>query len=201
MDQAAVRDQATARVETEGLMATRGRAGGDLVPDPAIVDPAEHNVVFTSLVTADDDIVGLVAYSIYKQNKYDWLQAYSRLEGRMPEPAEVHSYLLGESTARRLATYRHLAQAVLDGRGAEVAGSGAARLATRAGGADPGHVEAGRAGRASAPAPRIGLAQGRSNFQLSARAIVALCIALVVLVALFLLLRSGAPLPPPTPAR
>lgn len=134
MDQAAVRDQATARVETEGLMATRGRAGGDLVPDPAIVDPAEHNVVFTSLVTADDDIVGLVAYSIYKQNKYDWLQAYSRLEGRMPEPAEVHSYLLGESTARRLATYRHLAQAVLDGRGAEVAGSGAARLATRAGG-------------------------------------------------------------------
>ena len=196
MDQAAVRDQATARVETEGLMATRGRAGGDLVPDPAIVDPAEHNVVFTSLVTADDDIVGLVAYSIYKQNKYDWLQAYSRLEGRMPEPAEVHSYLLGESTARRLATYRHLAQAVLDGRGAEVAGNGAARLATRAGRTDAGRVEAGRA-----PAPRIGLAQGRSNFQLSARAIVALCIALVVLVALFLLLRSGAPLPPPTPAR
>ena len=196
MDQAAVRDQATARVETEGLMATRGRAGGDLVPDPAIVDPAEHNVVFTSLVTADDDIVGLVAYSIYKQNKYDWLQAYSRLEGRMPEPAEVHSYLLGESTARRLATYRHLAQAVLDGRGAEVAGNGAARLATRAGGTVAGRVEAGRA-----PAPRIGLAQGRSNFQLSARAIVALCIALVVLVALFLLLRSGAPLPPPTPAR
>lgn len=198
MDQAAVRDQATARVETEGLMATRGRAG-DLVPDPAIVDPAEHNVVFTSLVTADDDIVGLVAYSIYKQNKYDWLQAYSRLEGRMPEPAEVHSYLLGESTARRLATYRHLAQAVLDGRGAEVAGSGAARLATRAGGTEPARVEAARSGRA--PAPRIGLAQGRSNFQLSARAIVALCIALVVLVGLFLLLRSGAPLPPPTPAR
>ena len=198
MDQAAVRDQATARVETEGLMATRGRAGGDLVPDPAIVDPAEHNVVFTSLVTADDDIVGLVAYSIYKQNKYDWLQAYSRLEGRMPEPAEVHSYLLGESTARRLATYRHLAQAVLDGRGAEVAGSAAARLATPAG-TDADRVAPGRA-RGPA-APRIGLAQGRSNFQLSARAIVALCIALVVLVALFLLLRSGAPLPPPTPAR
>ena len=201
MDQAAVRDQATARVETEGLVATRGRGGGDLVPDPAIVDPAEHNVVFTSLVTSDDDIVGLVAYSIYKQNKYDWLQAYSRLEGRMPEPAEVHSYLLGESTARRLATYRHLAQAVLDGRGAEVAGSGAARLATRAGAGrtEAARVEAGRSG--AVPAPRIGLAQGRSNFQLSARAIVALCIALVVLIALFVLLRSGAPLPPSTPAR
>jgi hypothetical protein len=198
MDQATARDQANARPDTEGAVAMRRREGGDLAPDPAIVDPAEHNVVFTSLVTADDDIVGLVAYSIYKQNKYDWLQAYSRLEGRMPEPAEVHSYLLGESTTRRLATYRHLAQAVLEGRGAEVAGSAAARLANRAG------TEADRVApvRTAGPAaPRIGLAQGRSNFQLSARAIVALCIALVVLVALFLLLRSGAPLPPATPAR
>jgi cell division protein FtsN len=51
------------------------------------------------------------------------------------------------------------------------------------------------------PPPRIGLARGRSNFQLSSRAIVALCIALIVLVVLFYLLRSGAPLPPQTPAK
>ncbi len=45
------------------------------------------------------------------------------------------------------------------------------------------------------------MAQGRSSFQLSSRAIVALGVALIVLLALFWLLRSGAPLPPPTPAR
>lgn len=94
-------------------------AGGETT----IVDPAEHNVVFTSLVTSDQDIVGLVAYSIYKQNKYDWLQAFGRTLGRMPNDVEAQSYLLGESTPRRLATYRHLAEATLDGRGLNVPGS------------------------------------------------------------------------------
>lgn len=189
-------DQTALRVEGgEQAPPLRPREAGDLSPDPAIVDPAEHNVVFTSLVTGDDDIVGLVAYSIYKQNKYDWLQAYGRLEGRMPEPAEVHSYLLGESTPRRLATYRHLAQAVLDGRGAEVAGSaaeGRAGLPQRPGGA--GRPGAGRA--PGAPPPRLGLTPGPSNFQLSARAIVGLCVALVVLLMLFWYLHGSAPMPP-----
>lgn len=92
--------------------------------EPAIVDPAENNVVFTSLVTSDKDIVGLVAYSIYKQNKYDWLNAFGRQMGRMPDDAEAQSYLLGESTSRRLATYRHLAEATLGGRGVDVPAGG-----------------------------------------------------------------------------
>ena len=188
-------DQIPLRVEGEQAPLMRPREAGDLSPDPAIVDPAEHNVVFTSLVTGDDDIVGLVAYSIYKQNKYDWLQAYGRLQGRMPEPAEVHSYLLGESTPRRLATYRHLAQAVLDGRGPEMAGR-----AAEAG--RNGTAVRGAPGRAPAAAPpRLGLTPGPSNFQLSARAIVALCVALVVLLMLFWYLHGSAPLPPSTPAR
>ncbi len=90
--------------------------------EPAIVDPAEHTIVFTNLVTSDKDIVGLVAYSLYKQNKYDWLSAFGRQTGRMPDEAEAQAYLLGESTPRRLATYRHLAEATLGGRGVEVAG-------------------------------------------------------------------------------
>lgn len=183
--------EAMTKVEGDQAVSTRAREAGTLAPDPAIVDPAEHNVVFTSLVTGDDDIVGLVAYSIYKQNKYDWLQAYGRLEGRMPDPAEVHSYLLGESTPRRLATYRHLARAVLDGRGPEVVGTAAPTAASPRVSVRP----------AAPAAARVGLTSGRSSFQLSARAIVGLCIALIVLLVLFWLLRSGAPLPPPTPAR
>lgn len=182
-------DQMPSRLESEQVPPLRPRETGDLSPDPAIVDPAEHNVVFTSLVKGDDDIVGLVAYSIYKQNKYDWLQAYGRFQGRMPEPPEVHSYLLGESTPRRLATYRHLAQAVLDGRGAQVAGSAA----------EPARVGTGRA--PGAPASRLGLTPGPSNFQLSARAIVGLSVALLVLLMLFWYLHGSAPMPPTTPAR
>ncbi len=184
-------DQAALRTEPERPVPATLRDAAAVGPDPAIVDPAEHNVVFTSLVTGDADIVGLVAYSIYKQNKYDWLDAYSRLQGRMPDPAEVQSYLLGESTPRRLATYRHLAQAVLDGRGPDLPGDPSGTPQRRG--------EAFRSLQGSPP--RIAMAQGRSSFQLSSRAIVALGVALIVLLALFWLLRSGAPLPPPTPAR
>lgn len=81
---------------------------------------AERNNVFASLVSGDADIVGLVAYSIYKQNKHDWLVSFARLKNREPDEAELAAYIIGESTPRRLATYRHLAQATLDGRGPEV---------------------------------------------------------------------------------
>lgn len=80
----------------------------------------DRNDVFEKLVTADTDIVGLVAYSIYKQNKYDWLQTFNRMKGREPTEGEAAAYILGESTARRLSTYRHLAQATLEGRGPDV---------------------------------------------------------------------------------
>jgi len=77
----------------------------------------DRNSVFGSLVHGDADVVGLVAYSIYKQNKHDWLVAFAKSRGRDPNEDELHAYILGESTTRRLATYRHLAEATLDGRG------------------------------------------------------------------------------------
>lgn len=80
----------------------------------------ERNEVFTSLVTGDADIVGLVAYSIYKQNKHDWLVAFNKHKSREPSEVEAYSYIVGESTPRRLATYRHLAEATLEGRGPQV---------------------------------------------------------------------------------
>ena len=83
-------------------------------------DEPDRNIVFGSLVSGDDDIVGLVAYSIYKQNKHDWLVAFGKARGREPNDSELQAYIIGESTVRRLATYRHLAQATLDGRGPEV---------------------------------------------------------------------------------
>ncbi|MDB5569679.1 MAG: uncharacterized protein JWN93_862 [Hyphomicrobiales bacterium] len=92
---------------------------------------AERNSVFTSLVTSDTDVVGLVAYSIYKQNKHDFLVAYARARGREPSEGELSAYIIGEATPRRLAIYRHLANATLEGRGPDVqvaAGSGGGGL-------------------------------------------------------------------------
>ncbi len=81
-----------------------------------------RNAVFASLVKADGDIAGLVAYSIYKQHKLDWLTAFEATKRRAPNEAELASYIIGEGTPRRLATYRHLAEATLAGNGPDVAG-------------------------------------------------------------------------------
>jgi hypothetical protein len=95
-------------------------------PEPAAVEPlkepdSDRNPVFEQLVSGDSDIVGLVAYSIYKQHKRDWLIAFKHAKGRTPTDEESVAYIIGESTPRRLATFRHLAQATLDGRGLDVA--------------------------------------------------------------------------------
>lgn len=100
---------------------------------------ANRNPVFNSLVSGDEDVAGLVAYSIYKQNKLDWLVAFNKAKGREPNDSELTAYIIGESTPRRLATYRHLAHATLEGRGPtpESAGTGTFKqrsyaIATRA---------------------------------------------------------------------
>jgi len=90
-----------------------------LAPVPATVDlkgsadAADHNGVFPKLVVGDDDIIGLVAYSLYKQNKIDWMRAFESQNGRAPNEAEFVSYLIGENTPRRVATYRFLAESTV----------------------------------------------------------------------------------------
>jgi hypothetical protein len=64
-------------------------------------------------VTADDNVVGLVAYSLYKQSKLDWIGAFEQDRGRVPNDSELSSYIIGEGSARRLGTYRHLAETAL----------------------------------------------------------------------------------------
>ncbi len=85
----------------------------------------ERNTIFDRLVKVEGEVSGLVAYSIYKQNKRAWLSEFQKVVGRPPTEAETRAYIIGESTERRLATYRHLAQATLAGQGPEGrAGSG-----------------------------------------------------------------------------
>ena len=103
----------------------RSQAAG--VPD------RERQGVFTSLVKEDGDISGLVAYSIYKQNKLDWLQAFETATGRAPNEAELASYIIGESTPRRLATYRHLADSTLAGKGPDIESGASSRFGAHGG--------------------------------------------------------------------
>lgn len=73
------------------------------------VAEAAYNPMFSELVWADDDVVGLVAYALYKQNKRDWFTAFEATNARRPSSAELNSYIVGEATRRRVETYRRLA--------------------------------------------------------------------------------------------
>ncbi len=82
-------------------------------PDDVPVHHDSRGTVFANLVGGDDDIVGLVAYSIYKLNKYDWRAAFKKAKNREPNQDEIDAFTIGESTLRRLSIYRQLAENAL----------------------------------------------------------------------------------------
>ena len=81
-----------------------------------------RNGIFERLVAKDDDVTGLVAYSIYKQHKRDWLKSFEAGRGRAPTLDEETAYTIGEATPRRLAMYRHFAGETLAGQLPDVTG-------------------------------------------------------------------------------
>ena len=107
-----------------GVKAPLPRAVG-LPARPDLEGEVERNPIFDALVGPDEeDVTGLVAYSIYKQNKRAWLDDFVKATGRAPSDAETRSYIIGESTERRIAIYRRLATSTL-------AGDGPARFGAR----------------------------------------------------------------------
>ncbi len=87
-----------------------GTAADGRVPSTAA---GVGNAIFTGLVKAEEDTVGLLAYALYKQNKRDWLSTFIEEQGRDVTQGELLAYHLGERTPRRLLTYRRLAVDVL----------------------------------------------------------------------------------------
>ncbi|HYD67615.1 hypothetical protein [Azospirillum sp.] len=68
----------------------------DATIDPALstdeTQAGVYNTVFERLVRSPDDVVGLVAYGIYKQGKRDWLARYRRKHGRAPDDRALEAY-------------------------------------------------------------------------------------------------------------
>ena len=69
--------------------------------------------MFELLVQSDNDVTGLLAYALSKQNKRDWLMAFQVAQGRDPNAEEMAAFLLGERLQSRVATYRLSAEKLL----------------------------------------------------------------------------------------
>ncbi|HSV28675.1 MAG TPA: hypothetical protein VLL76_03925 [Candidatus Omnitrophota bacterium] len=64
--------------------------GGRLPPEHHL--PA-YNPVYERLVRGDDDLVGLVAYGLYKQSKRDWIKRYFDKHGASPSDDLLLDYV------------------------------------------------------------------------------------------------------------
>jgi hypothetical protein len=99
------------------------------VPAAPAARALQRNPVFAELVQGEEDLSGLVGYALYKLNKRDWLASFFKTHGRDPTEEEVQSYILGERTQRRLATYRKLAEDMIARKAAIAERNGAAAAA------------------------------------------------------------------------
>jgi len=102
-------------------------AGAETEPEPAAASGPDG--VFGFLVEAETDIVGMVAYAIYKREKRDWLHSWRAQNAGEPTPAQFDAFVAANLTAGQRERYREAARNALD---AYRSGSRGMRTATEA---------------------------------------------------------------------
>jgi hypothetical protein len=77
-------------------------------------DEPAYTRVYESLVEADDDVIGLVAYALYKQDKRDWIISWRERHGDQPGPQHLDAFVSGKLTPGQHDRYRTAARNILD---------------------------------------------------------------------------------------
>ena len=72
-----------------------------------------YNFIYKKLVTADDDLVGLIAYGIYKKHKIEYITRIKDTEGREPTDEECQAWCVASNTDSQLGNYRRQAEMML----------------------------------------------------------------------------------------
>jgi hypothetical protein len=113
----------SSKSKVEAILGPRGTIEEALLTHALETNDDPHrNPIFELLVKSENDVVGLLAYGLYKQNKRDWLIAFQANHGRAPDAAELAAFILAERIPRRITTYRHLAENMLSRDGYKLSG-------------------------------------------------------------------------------
>jgi len=72
-----------------------------------------YNSIYKELVSADDDLVGLIAYGIYKKHKIEFITKIKDEQGCEPTDAECKSFFAASTTESQLQNYRRQAETML----------------------------------------------------------------------------------------
>lgn len=73
----------------------------------------KYNFIYEKLVTAEDDVVGLIAYGIYKKHKIEFITKIKDEKGREPTDKECCSFFAASTTGSQLNNYRSQAETML----------------------------------------------------------------------------------------
>jgi hypothetical protein len=65
-----------------------------------------YNFIYEKLVSAPDDIVGMIAYSLYKKEKVEYIRNFATQYGMAPEEQDLQSFHVSSNTQARLSGYR-----------------------------------------------------------------------------------------------
>lgn len=72
-----------------------------------------YNFIYEQLVKSEDDLVGLIAYAIYKKHKIEFITRIKDEKGRDPNKKEYKIFFKASTTKSQLIKYRNDAQSIL----------------------------------------------------------------------------------------
>lgn len=71
-----------------------------------------YNYIFQDLVRDENDLIGAIAYSIYKRRKIEWLKTYKEEHGIEPPPEHMHVF--NSTSLQQMEGYKAQAHDVMD---------------------------------------------------------------------------------------
>ena len=74
----------------------------------------EHNRAYEQLVSGDDDLIGLIAYSLYKTDKRDFYIGWTEQHGGPPQADHVRAFSATVLTLGQQLRYRTAARDMID---------------------------------------------------------------------------------------
>lgn len=73
----------------------------------------DKNFIFSKLVHDDSDIIGMVAYGIYKKHKIEFIESIKKTHGREPNSDEWHAFAISTNTDSQRGKYISQAETIL----------------------------------------------------------------------------------------
>lgn len=73
-----------------------------------------YNFIYSKLVSSEDDIEGMIAYSIYKRHKIEFITNYKEQhDGTAPSDKDLESFIISSTTDSQLEKYKECAGSLL----------------------------------------------------------------------------------------